>query len=73
MIRSSGSIAAAGGAICLALIDVLVSKGILTADDVRQISTAAQRDLTAVAGASGVDDAVNGARIVSTVFAKHSK
>lgn len=74
MTRSARSIGAAGGAISLALFDVLVSKNILTAEDAMHILKTAQMELIACASpTSNVDDARHGALIIDNICSNFTK
>ncbi len=62
---NANAVAIAGGAIAIALIDRLIAKKLLTADEARVILTNAQTRLQPFLD---VPDAVEGARIIGGVF-----
>ncbi len=70
--RSLNSIAIAGGAIASALINALVKKGLLTADEAVTALSDAQRQIS-VFIQSGGSDAVEAARIVGDLVATINK
>jgi hypothetical protein len=70
MLRTGHAVGIAGGSICLALIDLLIRKEILTGAEAREVLSAAQRQLSPFS--TGIDDAgakaAEACRIIGELF-----
>ena len=70
--NNANATAIAGGAVSLALIQVLIRKDILTRDDARSILNAAQSRVAAYASSSGIDDAHNALTVLRSLAGEFS-
>ncbi len=70
MANKANATGIAGGAIALALIDVLVSRGDLSRDDAKSILSAALSRVSAYASVERIDDAHDAIAILRTVSAR---
>jgi hypothetical protein len=70
MSNKANALAIAGGAIAVTLIDTLVSRNILSAEDARSIVSAALSRVSAHASVERMDDAHDAVLVLRTVSAR---